>query len=86
MRVDKPAEAVWAHIEWRRRDKAPEDKNVVVVRAETDERVANVARVEVNREFGDLVFEARAAACVERGVVAQSPAPSTIAISSAVRP
>ena len=61
VRVDKPAEAVWAHIEWRRRDKAPEEKNVVVVRADMAERVHNVARIEVNREFGDLLFEARTA-------------------------
>ena len=61
VRVAKPAGAILAHIEWRRRDLAPEDKSIVVICAATDERVRNVARVAVNREFGDLAFEARSA-------------------------
>jgi hypothetical protein len=31
--VDKPAEAVWAHIPWRRVDHKPEDKAVLVFSA-----------------------------------------------------
>jgi len=59
--VEQPAEAVWAHIPWRRRDPAPADKEVLVVEARTGQPVANVVRVAINREFGDLVFQARTA-------------------------
>jgi hypothetical protein len=51
----KPA-TVSAHIPWRRRDDAA-SKDVVVIEASTGQRVNNVARVAVNREFCDLVFE-----------------------------
>ena len=57
MRVMHAAEAVWVHIPWRRRDAAPEAKNIVVVDAHTGEQLKNVARVEISREFGDVVFE-----------------------------
>ena len=51
------AKAVWAHIPWRRRDVEPEKKNVVVVDLKTNQRIRNVAIMEVNREFGDIVFQ-----------------------------
>ncbi len=50
------ADAVWAHLPWRRRDMAPEEKAVVVHDA-AGERVTNVVATEVNREFGDVVFQ-----------------------------
>ena len=56
--VSESAEAVATHIEWRRRDADPDAKDIVVVCAATGERVANVTRVDINREFGDLVFQA----------------------------
>jgi len=59
VRVAAPAPAVWAHIPWRRRDTQPARKEIVVVDAHTGERVGNVARVDVGREAGDLVFEPR---------------------------
>ena len=52
VRVDGPAEAVRAHIDWRRRDLTPEKIDAIVVCAQTRQRIANVARVEINREFG----------------------------------
>ena len=55
--VREPAEAVWVHIPWRRRDAAPEDKAIVVVDLTTGQQLRNVARVAINRDFGDLVFE-----------------------------
>jgi hypothetical protein len=55
--VDQPAEAVWAHIEWRRRDRQPEAKDIHVFDAATGQRVTNLVRVDVQREFGDLVFQ-----------------------------
>ncbi|HUT23404.1 MAG TPA: glycoside hydrolase domain-containing protein, partial [Sumerlaeia bacterium] len=57
LRVRERADAVWAHIPWRRRDREPEKKGVVVLDAKTGERVQNVARVHVGRECGDLVFQ-----------------------------
>ncbi|MBI2301000.1 MAG: hypothetical protein HYU66_18975 [Armatimonadetes bacterium] len=57
VRVEAPAPAVWAHIEWRRRDPHPETKAVLVVDAATGQPVRNVVRVHVEREFGDIVFQ-----------------------------
>ncbi len=57
VRVARAADAVWAHIPWRRRDLRPEDKHIVVVDAATNLRVANVARLGVTRECGDLAFQ-----------------------------
>ncbi len=51
----KPS-AVWAHIEWRRRDASPERKGIVVVDAATGARVADVFRAAIGRESGDIVF------------------------------
>ncbi len=56
--VATAADAVFAHIPWRRRDKTPEAVNVVVVSAATQQRVTNVARIGITREAGDLAFQA----------------------------
>jgi hypothetical protein len=61
LRVSQPAAAVWAHIEWRRRDPHPEAKDIRVFDARTGERVTNLLRVNVTREFGDLVFQPKTA-------------------------
>ncbi len=58
VRVAASSDAVFAHIPWRRRDMKPENVNVVVMSAATQQRVLNVARMDVNREFGDIVFQA----------------------------
>lgn len=55
--VEKPADAVLATIEWRRRDLNPEDKNLIVVDATTGKRITNVCRFAVNRERGEVVFQ-----------------------------
>jgi len=57
VRVHSSNEAVWAHLPWCRRDQNPEKKEVLVVDAKTGNRVRNVVRVTVNREYGDFVFE-----------------------------
>jgi hypothetical protein len=46
-------------IPWRRRDADPDRKNVLVVDASTGARVTNVIPLDINREFGDIVFEPR---------------------------
>jgi arylsulfatase A-like enzyme len=50
-------DAVRVRIPWRRRDAEPERKNIVIVDAATGERIENIARIDINREFGDLVFQ-----------------------------
>jgi len=61
IRVNEKADAVWAHIQWRRRDADPEKKNVILIDAKTGNRVGNVCRVEINRESGDLIFQPQTA-------------------------
>jgi hypothetical protein len=55
--VSDKADAAWVHIPWRRRDPAPELKDLLIVDARTGKQIQNVSRVNVNREFGDLVFQ-----------------------------
>ena len=55
--VEKPADAVLATVEWRRRDLNPEDKNLIVVDAATGKQVTNVCRFTVNREKGEIAFQ-----------------------------
>ena len=55
--VDKPADAVLATIDWRRRDLNPEAKNLIVVDAATGERITNVCRFTIARERGEVVFQ-----------------------------
>lgn len=55
--VDKPADAVLATINWRRRDLNPEAKNLIVVDAATGERITNVCRFTIDREQGEVVFQ-----------------------------
>ena len=55
--VDKPADAVLATINWRRRDLNPEAKNLIVVDAATGERISNVCRFTIDRERGEVVFQ-----------------------------
>jgi hypothetical protein len=61
VRVESPADAVRVHVPWRRRDATPEAREVVVVDAATGVRLANVARVSITRERGDLVFQPQTA-------------------------
>ena len=58
IRVARKAEAVWAHIPWRRRDPDPDKKQILVVDFRANCQLKNVARPEVTREFSDIVFEA----------------------------
>ena len=57
LRVAEPADAVWAHIEWRRRDQNPDAKELIVVDGRTGKPLPNVLRIKINRESGDLLFQ-----------------------------
>jgi len=50
-------DAVRVRIPWRRRDLEPEKKNIIVVDAATGTRVENLARIDINREYGDIAFQ-----------------------------
>lgn len=55
--AEAATDAVRVHIDWRRRDHDAARKQILVVDAATGRDVDNVVRVEVNREFGDLIFQ-----------------------------
>jgi hypothetical protein len=57
VRVEAGGDAIYVRIPWRRRDATPERVGLVMVDARTQQRVRNVARMEITREFGDLVFQ-----------------------------
>ena len=57
VKVAQPGEAVRVHLEWRRRDSAPEKKAVVVVDGATGQRVANTVAEKVTAESGEVVFQ-----------------------------
>jgi len=57
IRVTTNGEAVRARIPWRRRDRRPEEKNVIIIDATTEKRITNVHWLELSREVGDVVFE-----------------------------
>jgi hypothetical protein len=59
--VTHPEDAVRVRIPWRRRDLFPEKKNIIIVDAATGKRVLNLLRLDINREFGDIVFQPRTA-------------------------
>ena len=50
LRVTEKADAVWAHIPWRRRDLEPEKKKIIV-RDEAGKKVTNLLRIEINRSY-----------------------------------
>ncbi|MGM9760303.1 MAG: glycoside hydrolase domain-containing protein [Parabacteroides sp.] len=55
--VDKPADAVLATLNWRRRDLHPEQCGVIVVDATTGQRITNVVRLYADRERGEIAFQ-----------------------------
>ncbi len=58
LRVAEKGDAVWAHIPWNRRDAAPEKKNIIVVEEAGGRKITNLLRLNVNRSYGDIVFQA----------------------------
>jgi len=57
LHVSQKSDVVWAHIPWRRRDLHPENKSIILVDAFTGLHVQNLFRAQINREFGDIVFQ-----------------------------
>ncbi len=56
--VQQPADTVWINIPWRRRDSDPDKKNIIIVKADTEDQVKNVIPININNEYGDIIFQA----------------------------
>jgi hypothetical protein len=57
VRVAEASDTVRVRIPWRRRDNDPEKKEIILVDAASKVEIKNFVRVDINREFGDLVFQ-----------------------------
>ena len=57
VKVTQQADAVAVHIPWRRRDVEPEKKRIVVIDAKSGEGLTNVLPLDIQREYGNLVFQ-----------------------------
>ena len=57
VRVAEAADAVWAHIEWRRADRDPEARDVRLYDLATGKRVLNAVRAGITPVAGDIVFQ-----------------------------
>ncbi|MCK5652178.1 MAG: hypothetical protein KAJ42_12400, partial [Gemmatimonadetes bacterium] len=55
--MDVSSDAVRVRISWRRRDPDPEQRKLIVLDASTGARIDNLVRVNMNRVFGDLIFQ-----------------------------
>src|ERR1035441_532525 len=61
VRVEQTQDAVMARIRWRRRDRDPERKQIIVVDAASGLRITNVARLHLDRFEGVLAFQPQTA-------------------------
>ena len=61
VRVEQKADAVQVKIPWRRRDRDPERKQIIVLDAATNQRVTNVVCLHIDRFEGVLAFEPQTA-------------------------
>ena len=57
LQVNEKADAVWANVFWRRRDANPEQKAAILIDGQTEKQVLNLFRIDINREYGDFVFQ-----------------------------
>ncbi len=61
IKVKEKANAVLIHMPWRRRDFNPHEKGIIVIDSSTGERINNVLILEINREYGNIVFQPKTA-------------------------
>ncbi len=57
IKINDKTDAVWLHVPWRRRDLNPEKKAAILIDGQTDKQVLNLCRININREFGDFLFQ-----------------------------
>ncbi len=55
--VENNADAVFIRLPWRRQDFNPQEKKIIVTDASTGKEIENVFCAEINREYGDIVFQ-----------------------------
>jgi hypothetical protein len=56
IKVDENSDAVYLKIQWRRRDNDAQNKCLIITDVNGNE-VKNIYRIDINREFGELVFQ-----------------------------
>jgi hypothetical protein len=61
VRVEQKTDAVLVRIPWRRRDRDPKRKQILVMDATTGQRITNIARLHLDRFEGALVFQPQTA-------------------------
>ncbi len=61
IKVEKKADVVLANIPWRRRDFDPDKKDIIVIDASTGKEINNIFLLNINREFGEFVFQPQTA-------------------------
>ena len=54
--VNKPYDAVSIDFLWRRHDSSPEKRQMIIINAETGEKIKNIFRVKIDNERCELVF------------------------------
>jgi len=59
--VKKKSDAVYSKIEWRRRDKNPSEKEIIIIDSKTGKRVNDIVRVNINNTCGELIFKPKSA-------------------------
>ena len=57
LQVNRKADAVIVDIPWRLRKIGPDKKNVIIIDAETNQKILNVFPYEINREHGKFAFQ-----------------------------
>ncbi|MCK4344644.1 MAG: hypothetical protein KAX05_05100 [Bacteroidales bacterium] len=60
LKVEKEVDAVYAYIPWRRSDSNPEKKDMILVAESAQQRILNLVRININPEFGEIVFQPQA--------------------------
>lgn len=58
VQVEKKGDYTLVRLPWRRRDIEPEKKGIIIIDSQTGEQVKNVLPIAVNREYGDILFQA----------------------------
>jgi hypothetical protein len=61
VRVEQKADGVLVKIPWRRRDRDPERKQILVVDAASGQRITNITRLHIDRFEGALAFQPQTA-------------------------
>ena len=59
LQVENTGDYVYTHIPWRRRDHNPEKKDIIIVDATSNQLVGNLLPLEINREYGNILFQAK---------------------------